>query len=174
VTEHTQGEDLLASLGSLDLDDQQAALTLGEDDKLKAGGEPASSPKEQAASLKFQGDEAFKRREWKQAADLYSEAIRLNSEVPAYFSNRSAAFVEMGDFQAALEDGKVAETLDPSWPKPHFRQGIALRALKRFDMAISAFAYGQSLDPNNPSWQQEIEETERQKEARKAARERKR
>lgn len=43
----------------------------------------------------------------------------------------------------------LGEELAPSWSKATFRRGIALRGLKRFDMAISAFAQGQDQD----AWQ---------------------
>ena len=71
------------------------------------------------------------------------------------------------------------EELAPSWSKGTFRRGIALRGLRRYDMAISAFAQGQDQarvewmalsherscqDPSNPNWAKEIEETERMRE----------
>ena len=38
------------------------------------------------------------------------------------------------------------EEVAPSWPKAVYRRGVALRGLKRFDMAISAFAQGMEQD----------------------------
>lgn len=38
------------------------------------------------------------------------------------------------------------EELAPEWSKGVFRRGVALRGLKRYDMAISAFAQGLEQD----------------------------
>lgn len=38
------------------------------------------------------------------------------------------------------------EELAPTWPKAVYRRGVALRGLRRYDMAISAFAQGLEQD----------------------------
>mmetsp|Transcript_28268 Transcript_28268/g.79091 ORF Transcript_28268/g.79091 Transcript_28268/m.79091 type:complete len:84 (-) Transcript_28268:211-462(-) len=78
--------------------------------------------------------------------------------------------MEAGEYQLALDDAMRAEEVAPAWPKPLFRRGVALRALKRYDMALSVFAEGMSRDPENPNWQREIDATEVLKAERLAAR----
>jgi len=86
-------------------------------------------------------------------------------------SNRSAAYVDVKRYQDALDEAMRVAEIAPVWPKSFMRQGIALRvALKRYDMAISAFSEGKTREPNNPNWQREVDETEALKGARQAAR----
>jgi stress-induced-phosphoprotein 1 len=48
---------------------------------------------------------------------LYSEAIELDARNHILYSNRSAAFVKMGQFGPALRDAVKAKDLNRSWPK---------------------------------------------------------
>lgn len=57
---------------------------------------------------------------------------------------------EAGEYQLALDDAMRAEEVAPAWPKPLFRRGVALRALKRYDMALSVFAEGTPCDFDGP------------------------
>lgn len=43
-----------------------------------------------------QGNVAYREKQWQKAVGLYSEAIRLNSTKAAYYSNRAAAYLELG------------------------------------------------------------------------------
>mmetsp|Transcript_38919 Transcript_38919/g.72368 ORF Transcript_38919/g.72368 Transcript_38919/m.72368 type:complete len:143 (+) Transcript_38919:54-482(+) len=130
-------------------------------------GDTATAVSARGRELKTKGDQAFRDQDFQDAVALYSQALELADAETAktVLSNRSAALAASGNFKAALDDAKKCEELDPTWPKALFRRGVALRGLKRFDMAISAFAQGQEQDPSNPNWYQEIEETEQAREA---------
>ena len=93
--------------------------------------------------------QAFRGQDFREAIALYSQALELaDAEFSkTLLSNRSAAHAASGDFRAALEDATKCEELAPTWPKALFRRGVALRGLKRFDMAISTFAQGQEQEP---------------------------
>merc|ERR1712129_155210 len=110
------------------------------------------------------------RKQWDAAVEFYTQALGHTPDTEVLLANRSAAHAEAGRYQAALDDASRAGEVAPSWPKPFFRQGIALRSLKRYDMAISLFSEGKERDPGNPNWQREIEVTEQLKAARQAAR----
>lgn len=44
----------------------------------------------------FQGNAAFKGRQWNKAANYYTEAIKLNGTNATYYCNRAAAYLELG------------------------------------------------------------------------------
>ena len=92
--------------------------------------------------------QAFRDQDFEAAAALYSRALELADAETSktLLSNRSAAYAASGNFRAALDDATRCEELAPAWPKSLFRRGVALRGLKRFDMAISAFAQGQEQE----------------------------
>jgi tetratricopeptide (TPR) repeat protein len=133
-------------------------------------GYTSGAPNELAREMKAKGDDSFRKQQWESALEYYTRALGYTPDNEKLLSNRSAVYVEMGLHQQALDDAMRCGEISPEWPKAFFRQGLALRALKRYDMAISAFSEGLTRDPTNPSWQTELEETERLKAARKAAR----
>jgi serine/threonine-protein phosphatase 5 len=51
-----------------------------------------STAEEQATSFKNEGNKAFARHDWLAAIDLYTKAIELNPNEPAYYSNRAQVF----------------------------------------------------------------------------------
>lgn len=161
--------DQAEAIGALDEDGASRLL------ELESGEEPNRegwTPQDHATELKAKGDECFRKQRWEPAVDFYTRALGHTPDNEKLLSNRSAAYLEAKQYQAALDDAKRAEEIAPEWPKSFFRQGMALRALRRYDMAISAFSEGKAREPNNASWQKEIDETEEKKAARQAARQR--
>eukprot|EP00434_Breviolum_minutum_P044804 symbB.v1.2.040060.t3/scaffold6963.1/size14182/2 len=116
---------------------------------------------DQSKELKSRADDAFRAQDFQAAVALYTQALVWAPRNERLLSNRSAAYAAIGQFKSALEDAVKCEELAPEWSKGVFRRGVALRGLKRYDMAISAFAQGLEQDPSNPNWHKEIEETER-------------
>ena len=61
--------------------------------------------------------EACSRGEFKNAVELYTDAINLDPQNHVLYGNRSAAFIRTRQFERALEDGRYAVQLQPSWSK---------------------------------------------------------
>ncbi len=71
-----------------------------------------------ALKKKDEGNEAFKQKDYAKAIGCYTDAIQLTDEnAHLYYSNRSAAFVEMKEFDLALRDAQKCIDLEPTWPK---------------------------------------------------------
>ena len=51
------------------------------------------------------------------AVDLYTEAIGLEPNNHILYSNRSAAFIKLSQFNKALQDANKAQEIKPTWPK---------------------------------------------------------
>ena len=98
--------------------------------------------------LKAKGNEAFGKKEFPNAIKFYTSALTFE-ETPALYSNRSAAYLQNGDDQEALEDALKCIELDPKWPKGYARQGTALVAMQKYDDAILAYKKGISECPEN-------------------------
>lgn len=57
-----------------------------------------------------------------------------------YFSNRSAAYLKVGDAKSkALKDAERCMELASDWSKSYSRLGAAQHALRRFDAAVQTF-----------------------------------
>lgn len=64
-------------------------------------------------------------------------------------SNRSAAYMGLGDPTRALVDAELAMALRQAWPKGHLRRGRALLALSQPYEAKKAVVLGLSFEPAN-------------------------
>ncbi|XP_029427963.1 tetratricopeptide repeat protein 28 isoform X2 [Rhinatrema bivittatum] len=83
------------------------------------------------------------------AIDLYNEALVVDPQNCILYSNRSAAFTKIQQYDKALDDAIKARLLNPKWPKAYFRQGVALQYLGRHADALAAFASGLAQDPKS-------------------------
>ncbi|KAF6148734.1 hypothetical protein GIB67_019342 [Kingdonia uniflora] len=99
--------------------------------------------------LKEKGNAAFKGRQWNKAVNLYSEAIKLNSENATYYCNRAAAYLELGCFQQAETDCSEAILLDKKNVKAYLRRGTAREMLFCYKEAAQDFNHALILEPQN-------------------------
>ncbi|KAH0927023.1 hypothetical protein HID58_019279 [Brassica napus] len=116
--------------------------------------DPKSSKKtisleESAEIAKEKGNQAFKEKQWQKAIGLYSEAIKLSENNATYYSNRAAAYLEIGSFLLAEEDCTKAITLDKKNVKAYLRRGTAREMLGEYKEAMDDFRHALVLEPNN-------------------------
>lgn len=112
---------------------------------------PEVSPeaKLKAAEAKSRGHDAFKRKDYMEAIDAYTQASDFDPTDATLLSNRSLCWLLLGQAEPALNDAKACRSLRPDWPKACYREGAALRFLQRFDEAANAFYEGVTLAPEN-------------------------
>lgn len=128
-----------------------------------AAGEPDLSNKETftpeeidtyALALKDKGNEFFKAKNFDEAIKYYTLAISLKED-PVFYSNRSAAYVSINNFEKVVEDTTAALKLKPDYSKCWLRRASAYENLGNFSDAmfdLSAVSLlgeysGQSIEP---------------------------
>lgn len=94
-------------------------------------------------------NQACQQGEYALAVRLYSEALSADPQNCILYSNRSAAYLRLGQYSTALDDAVKARLINPKWPKAYFRQGVALQYLGRHADALAAFASGLAQDPKS-------------------------
>ncbi|XP_076020196.1 tetratricopeptide repeat protein 28 [Genypterus blacodes] len=94
-------------------------------------------------------NQACQQGEYGLAVNLYSEALTADPQNCILYSNRSAAYLRLGQYNTALDDAIKARLINPKWPKAYFRQGVALQYLGRHADALAAFASGLAQDPKS-------------------------
>ncbi|WCJ21637.1 ankyrin repeat family protein [Euphorbia peplus] len=99
--------------------------------------------------LKSKGEDEFKRGEYTNAIYWYTECYNINRFDAPNYSNLSACWARLNNGDEALTCAKKCVSLQPNWPKAHYREGVAWKLLKRFDKAATSFKVGLSLDPQN-------------------------
>ncbi|KAL0816600.1 hypothetical protein Bca101_073044 [Brassica carinata] len=107
------------------------------------------SQEESAEIAKEKGNQAFKEKQWQKAIGLYSEAIKLSENNATYYSNRAAAYLEIGSFLLAEEDCTKAIALDKKNVKAYLRRGTAREMLGEYKEAMDDFRHALVLEPNN-------------------------
>ena len=85
--------------------------------------EPSADDKAKAESLKGDGNKAMSSKDYGAAIAAYTQAIELYSNNPVYFSNRSAAYAQVGQHDKAIEDAREASKVDPKFGKAYSRLG---------------------------------------------------
>jgi ankyrin repeat protein len=104
---------------------------------------------ERAQGFKEKGNQLFIAKKFDQAADAYTEAIKLQPNNHVLYSNRSACYIAVKDPQSALRDAELCRHLAPDWPKGCYRLALARFELGLYeDAAVAAFE-GCKLDENN-------------------------
>ncbi|XP_057803998.1 outer envelope protein 64, mitochondrial [Salvia miltiorrhiza] len=109
----------------------------------------ANSNMDTAELLKEKGNAAYKEKQWNKAVSFYTEAIKLNDANATYYSNRAAAYLELGCYQQAEEDCSKAISLDKKYVKAYLRRGTAKESLLFYKEAIEDFKHALVLEPQN-------------------------
>ncbi|XP_042007169.1 outer envelope protein 64, mitochondrial-like [Salvia splendens] len=102
-----------------------------------------------AELLKEKGNAAYKGKQWNKAVNFYTEAIKLNDTNAAYYSNRAAAYLELGCYQQGEEDCSKAISLDKKYVKAYLRRGTAKESLLFYKEAAEDFKHALVLEPQN-------------------------
>ena len=92
-----------------------------------------------AECLKSQGNKAMKNRQYQEAVDLYTKAVKIDLSSAVYRANRSAALLSMEKFEHACTDAFIATQLDPDYAKAWARLGIAHLKLGNWRKARDAY-----------------------------------
>merc|ERR1712213_307599 len=70
-----------------------------------------------AEEKKEEGNQFYKQKQYREALSKYTEAIDLCPQCTAFYGNRSACYLMLGQPRQALEDAKTATNLDPEFNK---------------------------------------------------------
>ena len=92
--------------------------------------------------MKKRGNSYFRQKQYGRALREYNEAIKLCPADHTLWSNRSAAYIEIGDYAAALRDGQKCIELAPEWVKGYYRAGMALFKMERVEEAERVYEQG--------------------------------
>ncbi|KAG6956525.1 hypothetical protein JG688_00011382 [Phytophthora aleatoria] len=104
-----------------------------------ADGSFDASAADQAEALRQQGNASFKRRQFQEAKELYTQAIQLQNGNHLLFGNRSAACHQLKEYEEALKDAEMAIKLSPKWTKGYLRKAAACESLQDWDEATAAY-----------------------------------
>eukprot|EP00850_Spirogloea_muscicola_P005759 SM000026S09008 [mRNA] locus=s26:1027895:1029666:- [translate_table: standard] len=102
-----------------------------------------------ASALKERGNVALARGDTAKAIEYYTRALELVPRSHILYSNRSAAYFKLGQFQEAVLDAEWTIEIAPYYEKGYSRLGAALYALGRYQESARAYRRGADLQPGN-------------------------
>lgn len=102
-----------------------------------------------AETFKAEGNQFFAQGKFPEAIRSFSEAIVLDANNAVLYSNRSAAYASLKQWDEAIEDAKKTVELKPDWGKGWNRLATAHLGVNDFKSAKDAFEAGLKVDPTN-------------------------
>eukprot|EP00501_MAST-03F_sp_TOSAG23-6_P001271 GSMAST32.ASY1.ANO1.1319.1 assembled CDS len=107
------------------------------------------SPEETAADLKKQGNEKYSAGDYYAAIDLYTAAIKLQPQNPAYYGNRAAARLQCNQVRKSLADSLKSVEIDKTFVKGYLRAATAYLKLGDYENASKQYTLTLIRDPRH-------------------------
>jgi stress-induced-phosphoprotein 1 len=77
------------------------------------------------------------------------------------YSNRSAAYTAIKNYEEAIKDAEQAISLNPTWSKGHSRKAAALQGAGRLEEAKKVYQDALAIEPNSAAMKNSLAEVER-------------
>ncbi|GAX82631.1 hypothetical protein CEUSTIGMA_g10057.t1 [Chlamydomonas eustigma] len=114
----------------------------------------------EAIEEKERGNRLFSEKKHEEAIKSFTKCIDLDPKNEVFYSNRSAAYAAIEQWEDALVDARKAASLKPSWAKAFQRMGAAYMALRLFSEAKEAYERAAKLEPDNQGIQNSLQKAE--------------
>jgi len=118
-----------------------------------------------ADEAKALGNAEFQKGNYEEAIKHFSTAIGLDANNHVLYSNRSACYASLKNFDKALEDADNCVRVNASWAKGYGRRGAALHGLQQYDEAQKCYEEGLKIDPANTMLKNGLADVEKAKAA---------
>jgi len=102
--------------------------------------------------------DSFKNSDYNSAIQFFTEAINLQPSNHLLYSNRSACYTEIGNYEKAIQDAIKCLEINPNFVRGFQRKALAEFKSKKFDDSIKSYESGLKLEPNNSQLLEELQE----------------
>eukprot|EP00026_Physarum_polycephalum_P008497 Phypoly_transcript_08585.p1 GENE.Phypoly_transcript_08585~~Phypoly_transcript_08585.p1 ORF type:complete len:482 (+),score=27.99 Phypoly_transcript_08585:45-1490(+) len=103
-------------------------------------------------ALKDKGNQCFAKNDFSNALSYYTQAINVDPNNHVLYSNRSAAYLQVKDYQKALDDAHKCVQIEPTFIKGTLRLADAQFHLNQFSEALALYSSCvQNSDPSMAS-----------------------
>jgi len=130
--------------------------------KKKEASRVAAFSEEKFVDSKAKGNACFGKGEYPDAIKHYADSVLRKDDqdknnfedLAIIYSNRAACYTKLIEFQLAIRDCKLANTLNPNYVKAYLRKGTAYEGMKKHTDAKLAFEAALKLEPSSQEAQQ--------------------
>jgi len=102
-----------------------------------------------ADQKKEEGNQQYLAKNYREALQRYNEAISLCPGCPAFYGNRAACHMMLGQFVQALEDARTSVQFDPNFVKGYVRVAKCCVALGELHAARQAINTAMSINKDD-------------------------
>lgn len=106
-------------------------------------------PNSQAEAFKAKGNAHFKAGRYAEAIQEYEKATNVDPTVPAYWSNMSACYEKIRDYEGAARAAQECVKADNKFIKGYFRLAVAQKAMNDLTACVKTLESGIALDSTN-------------------------
>lgn len=125
--------------------------------------------KQEAETLKNEGNRLMKEEKYQEALNTYGRAISLDATNPVFYCNRAAAYSRLGDYQRASDDCRMSLRYDPNYSKAYGRLGLAYSKMSKHEQALEAYQNALRIEPDNQDYKNNMSVTQQRLEELRAA-----
>ncbi len=116
--------------------------------------------KDKAKAASAVAKEAFAKKDYVTAVQKYTEAISFDPNDHLFFSNRSACYANLKQYDDALDDARKCVELKPDFARGYSRKGLAEFYTGKYKEAVETYTQGLKLDPNNDQMKEGLQEAQ--------------
>ncbi|RMC15097.1 hypothetical protein DUI87_07277 [Hirundo rustica rustica] len=141
--------------GSLTSENKPNTIDINREEELQMNREEAL---EKFKRLKNEGNDFVKMGEYEEAANKYSECMKLNTEECTVYTNRALCYLKLYKYEEAKRDCDHVLQIEDSNVKAFYRRALAYKGLQNYQASVDDFNKVLLIDPNVLEAQKELEE----------------
>jgi tetratricopeptide (TPR) repeat protein len=112
--------------------------------------------KASAVAAKSRGNQCFKQQDWQAAVAAFTEGLEFDDCNEVLYSNRSAGYSKLEQYEEAVRDAEKCIELKPEWAKGYGRRADALFSLQRYEEARESYLRGLQFDALNAKYKSNV------------------
>ncbi|XP_070247959.1 sperm-associated antigen 1 [Myotis yumanensis] len=123
--------------------------------------QPGSTDEKMFQTLKEEGNQYVKDKNYKDALSKYSECLQINDKECAIYTNRALCYLKLCQFEEAKQDCDQALRIDDGNVKACYRRALAHKGLKDYQNSLNDLNTVLRLDSSIVEAKMELEEVTR-------------
>ncbi|XP_036088792.1 sperm-associated antigen 1 isoform X2 [Rousettus aegyptiacus] len=123
--------------------------------------QPGTTDEKMFKTLKEEGNQCVKDKNYKDALSKYSECLKINNKECAIYTNRALCYLKLCRFEEAKQDCDQALQIDNGNVKACYRRALAHKGLKNYQESLNDLNKVLLLDSDIVEAKMELEEVTR-------------
>lgn len=123
--------------------------------------QPGTADEKMFKTLKEEGNQCVKDKNYKDAVSKYSECLKINNKESAIYTNRALCYLKLCQFEEAKQDCDEALQIDDRNVKACYRRALAYKGLKNYQESLNDLNKVLLLDSSIVEAKMELEEVTR-------------